>query len=143
MSIIDRLINFWEELKKRNVVRAFIFYCVSAWLVIQFATTTFPYLNFPDWAIKVVIYGSFIGAPIVIIISWVYEMTTEGLKKTDDINEGKTPDVKPVDTSKVLNRLTIGVLGIAVTFLLVDTERKVPLKKFQLKGRPDKNSWQI
>lgn len=120
MSIIDKLNQFWDELKDRNVVRAFVFYCVTAWLIIQFATTTFPYLNFPDWAITVVIYASFIGAPIVVIVSWVYEMTTDGLKKTDDLKEEASPTVQPVNTSKVLNRLTIGVLVVAVSFLLVD-----------------------
>ena len=120
MSLFDKLNEFWEELKKRNVVRAFTFYCVSAWLVIQFAATVFDPLGFPEWATTVVIYGAIIGAPIVLIVSWVYEMTTEGLKKTDDLNDGESPDAKPVNTSKVLNRLTIIVLALAVVVLLVD-----------------------
>lgn len=117
MSGLDRLNRLWDELKKRNVVKAFVFYCVTAWLIIQFATATFPYLNMPKWAITAVIVTLLIGAPIVLIVSWIYEMTTDGLKKTDAIEETKSITLK---TGKKLNRLTIAVLGIAVVFLLVD-----------------------
>jgi len=114
---LDRLEKFWEELKKRNVVRAFIFYVVAAWLIIQFATATFPYLNFPPWAIQAVIITLLIGAPIVLIISWIYELTTDGLRKTGSIDREKSISVK---TGKKLNRLTIVILSLAVVFLLID-----------------------
>ncbi|OEK00404.1 hypothetical protein BFP97_02245 [Roseivirga sp. 4D4] len=117
MSGFDKLNNFWEELKKRNVVRAFIFYAVSAWLIIQFVATVFPYLNFPKWATTAVIVTLLAGAPIVLIVSWIYELTTDGLKKTDSVDTEKSTSV---NTGKRLNRLTISILSLAVFFLLVD-----------------------
>lgn len=114
---LDRLEKFWEELKKRNVVRAFLFYVVAAWLIIQFATATFPYLNFPPWAIQAVIITLLIGAPVVLIVSWIYELTTEGLRKTDSVDREKSISVK---TGKKINQLTIVILSLAVVFLLVD-----------------------
>lgn len=117
MSDQNKLQTFWEELKKRNVVRALIFYSVTAWLVIQFAATTFPYLNMPKWSVTVVIVALLIGLPIVLIVSWIYELTTDGLKKTDSVDQERSIKVK---TAKRLNRLTITVLGLAVVFLLVD-----------------------
>jgi len=117
MSGFDKLNNFWEELKKRNVVRAFIFYVVSAWLIIQFVATVFPYLNFPKWATTAVIVTLLAGAPVVLIISWIYELTTDGLKKTDSVDKEKSISV---NTGKRLNRLTISILSLAVVFLLVD-----------------------
>lgn len=117
MSGFDKLNNFWDELKKRNVVRALIFYAVTAWLIIQFAATTFPYLNIPKGAITIVIVVLLIGLPIVLIVSWIYEMTTDGLRKTDDVSGEKSITLK---TGKKLNRLTTVVLSLAVIFLLVD-----------------------
>jgi len=144
---MDRIEKFWEELKKRNVVRAFIFYAVSAWLIIQFATATFPYLNLPSWAIQAVIITLLIGAPIVLIVSWIYELTTEGLKKTDSIDHEKSISIK---TGKKINRLTITILSLAVVFLLVDkfylsasaeveTERteSIAVFPFSIQGSPD------
>ncbi len=117
MSGFERPNNFWEELKKRNVVRALIFYAVTAWLIIQFAATTFPYLNLPAWSVTVVIVALLIGLPIVLIVSWIYELTSDGLKKTGSVDHEKSITV---NTGKKLNRLTIAVLGLAVVFLLVD-----------------------
>jgi len=113
----NKFSDFWEELKKRNVVRTLIFYSVTAWLIIQFAATTFPYLNLPDWSITVVIITLLIGLPIVLIVSWIYEMTTDGLKKTDSVDHEKSITIK---TGKKLNRLTIIILSLAVVFLLAD-----------------------
>lgn len=117
MSGFDKLNDFWGELKKRNVVRALVFYAVTAWLIIQFAATTFPYLNIPKGAITIVIVVLLIGLPIVLVVSWIYEMTTDGLKKTDSVDREKSMTVK---TEKRLNRLTIIILSLAVIFLLVD-----------------------
>ncbi|MBO3697927.1 tetratricopeptide repeat protein [Roseivirga sp. E12] len=117
MSGFDKLNNFWEELKKRNVVRAFIFYVVSAWLIIQFVATVFPYLDLPKWATTAVIVTLLAGAPVVLIVSWIYELTTDGLKKTDSVDKEKSISV---NTGKQLNRLTISILSLAVVFLLVD-----------------------
>lgn len=117
MSGFDKINDFWDQLKKRNVVRAFIFYVVSAWLIIQFVATVFPYLNLPKWATTAVIVTLLAGAPIVLIVSWIYELTTDGLKKTDSIDKEKSISV---NTGKRLNRLTISILSLAVVFLLVD-----------------------
>ncbi|MCE7997113.1 MAG: hypothetical protein HEP71_34455 [Roseivirga sp.] len=117
MSEFDKFNNFWEELKKRNVVKALIFYSVTAWLIIQFAATTFPYLNFPKWSVTVVIVVLLVGLPVVLIVSWIYELTTDGLKKTDSVDREKSITVK---TGKTINRLTIVILSLAVVFLLID-----------------------
>ncbi len=147
MSGFDKLNSFWEELKKRNVVRAFVFYAVTAWLIIQFVATVFPYLNLPKWATTAVIITLLAGAPVVLIVSWIYELTTDGLKKTDSVDKEKSISV---NTGKRLNRLTISILSLAVLFLLVDkfflsanaqneTERteSIAVFPFSIQGSPD------
>ena len=110
---IDKLKHFWQELQKRNIFRVFTFYALTAWLLIQFAVTTFPYLNFPEWTIRLVIMLSIIGLPVVLVISWAFEITKDGLKKTKSVALEKSIGKK---TGEKLNHLIIGVLALVVVF---------------------------
>ena len=67
------------ELKRRNVYKVAVAYAVVAWLLIQIATQVFPFLQIPNWVIMLVA----LGFPIALIIAWAFELTPEGLKRTD------------------------------------------------------------
>src|SRR3989440_1891117 len=82
--------NFFAELKRRNVYKVAVAYAVIGWLVIQISTSTFPVLEIPNWAIKLVIAVVLLGFPIALVIAWAFEMTPEGMKRTEDIR----PDEK-------------------------------------------------
>ena len=69
--------KFIDELKRRHVIRTASIYAITAWLIIQVAATTFPYLGFPKWAVQAVIIISIIGFPIMLLISWKYQMIPE------------------------------------------------------------------
>jgi Tol biopolymer transport system component len=76
--------TIWEELKRRNVVRATLAYVVVGWLLAQvaeFATSTF---GAPAWALKIFVVFLVLGLPLVVILAWAYEMTPHGLRKTDE-----------------------------------------------------------
>jgi serine/threonine-protein kinase len=75
--------NFFAELKRRNVYKVAIAYAVVAWLLMQIATQVFPFLEIPNWAIRLVIMLLALGFPIALIIAWAFELTTEGLKRTE------------------------------------------------------------
>jgi len=79
--------NFFAELKRRNVYKVAIGYAVVAWLVMQIATQVFPFLEIPNWAIRLVIMLIVIGFPIALIIAWAFELTPEGLKRTEFADE--------------------------------------------------------
>src|SRR5439155_25767643 len=72
--------NFFAELKRRNVYKVAIAYAVVAWLLMQMATQVFPFLEIPNWAIRLVIMLIVIGFPIALVIAWAFELTPEGLK---------------------------------------------------------------
>src|SRR5437867_4329427 len=80
-------INFFAELKRRNVYKVAIAYAVVAWLLMQIATQVFPYLEIPNWAIRLVIMLIVIGFPIALVIAWAFELTPEGLKRTEFADE--------------------------------------------------------
>ena len=79
--------DFFAELKRRNVYKVAIAYAVVAWLLMQVATQVFPFLEIPNWAIRLVIMLIVIGFPIALVIAWAFELTPEGLKRTEFVDE--------------------------------------------------------
>jgi hypothetical protein len=83
------LSNLFIELKRRNVYKVAIAYAVVAWLLMQIATQVFPFLEIPNWAIRLVIMLLALGFPIALILAWAFELTPEGIKRTDQIEPGQ------------------------------------------------------
>ena len=75
--------NILTELKRRNVYKVAAAYAVVGWLLVQVATQVFPFLEIPNWAIRLVIFVTAIGFPIALIIAWAFELTPEGIKRTE------------------------------------------------------------
>src|SRR5215467_1682110 len=78
--------NFVVELKRRNVYKVTVAYAIVGWLSIQIATQVFPFLEIPNWVVRLVIVAVAIGFPIALIIAWAFELTPEGLKRTEDVD---------------------------------------------------------
>src|SRR3954463_11680590 len=79
--------NFFSELKRRNVYKVAVAYAVVAWLLIQASSILFPTFDAPAWVMKVVVVVVVIGFPIALIIAWAFELTPEGLKRTESAAE--------------------------------------------------------
>src|SRR5712692_1359045 len=62
-------------------------YAVVAWLLMQIATHVFPFLEIPNWAIRLVLMLIVIGFPIALVIAWAFELTPERLKRTESADE--------------------------------------------------------
>src|SRR5436190_10834881 len=75
--------NFFSELKRRNVYKVAVAYAVIGWLVAQIATQIFPFLEIPNWVVRLIIVLIAIGFPIALTIAWAFEATTEGIKPTE------------------------------------------------------------
>src|SRR6202022_2431765 len=78
--------SFFAELKRRNVYKVAVAYAVVAWLLVQVATQVFPFLEIPNWVVRLVIAIVVIGFPIALVIAWAFELTPEGLKRTEDVD---------------------------------------------------------
>jgi TolB-like protein len=107
--------NFFTELKRRNVYKVAIAYAVVAWLLMQIATQVFPFLEIPNWAIRLVIMLIVIGFPIALVIAWAFELTPEGLKRTEDVDLSKSVRRK---TGRKLDFFIIAVLLLVIGFLV-------------------------
>jgi TolB-like protein/Tfp pilus assembly protein PilF len=75
--------KFFAELKRRNVYKVAIAYGVVAWLLMQVASQIFPFLEIPNWAIRLVIMLLALGFPIALILAWAFELAPEGIKRAD------------------------------------------------------------
>src|ERR1700730_14293936 len=78
--------NFFTELKRRNVYKVTVAYVVVAWLLIQAASILFPTFEAPSWVMKVFVAIVALGFPIALIIAWAFEMTPQGMKRTENIS---------------------------------------------------------
>jgi TolB-like protein len=75
--------NFFAELKRRNVYKVAIAYGVVAWLLMQVASQIFPFFEIPNWAVRFVVLLLVIGFPVALILAWAFELTPEGIKRTE------------------------------------------------------------
>jgi TolB-like protein/Tfp pilus assembly protein PilF len=107
--------SFFSELRRRNIYRVAAAYAIVSWLIIQIATSTFPVLEIPSWCVRLVIVLAILGFPIAMILAWAYELTPEGLKRTEDVEP--TPAARRPVTQR-LNITIIGVLTCAVAYLI-------------------------
>jgi len=74
--------RFWDELRRRGVIRAAVVYALVGWVVIEVASTVLPPLNLPDWSVKLVIVLVALGFPIAVIMGWVFDVGPRGLTRT-------------------------------------------------------------
>ena len=74
--------NFFAELKRRNVYKVAVVYAAVGWLIIQVATSTFPVLQIPTWAVRLVVILVLLGFPLALVLAWAFELTPEGIKRT-------------------------------------------------------------
>jgi len=74
------------ELKRRNVFRVSVAYLALGWIVTQVTSTVAPMLHLPPWIGPVVLWIGVIGFPFVVVFSWIYELTPEGLKREGEVD---------------------------------------------------------
>src|SRR2546423_926108 len=109
--------NFFAELRRRNVYKVAVAYAIVSWLLIQAASILFPTFEAPPWVMKVVVAVIFLGFPLALILAWAFELTPEGIKRTEEVapNESMTRR-----TGRQLDFIIIGVLVLAVALLVLD-----------------------
>jgi TolB-like protein len=78
--------SFFSELKRRNVYKVAVAYAIVGWLLVQIATQVFPFLEIPNWVVRLVIALVVAGFPIALVIAWAFELTPEGIQRTEDVD---------------------------------------------------------
>jgi adenylate cyclase len=78
--------NFFAELKRRNVYKVAIAYIVGGWALSQGIAQVFPVFDVPNWAIRLIVLLIIIGFPVAVVLAWAFEITPEGIKRTEDVD---------------------------------------------------------
>ena len=107
----------FTELKRRNVFRVGAAYAVASWLLIQIAETILPIFGFNDGPARIVVIVLAIGFPLVLVFSWLYELTPEGLQLERDVDHSRSV---AHHTGKKLDRAIIVVLVLALGYFAFD-----------------------
>ncbi len=107
--------NFFAELKRRNVYKVAVAYAVVAWLLMQVASQIFPFFEIPNWAVRLVVLLLVIGFPVALILAWAFELTPEGLKRTEFADE--LPKTSARSRAWIYVVVIAGAISVSLFFL--------------------------
>ena len=110
--------KFWQELKRRKVMKVIIVYASMTFIVLQLLSILIEPLFLPDWVMTLVIVLLAIGFPIAIVFSWIFDITPTGLEVTQSLNQNGNPQNGSLNRRKsFLYAALIGVLLVVVAML--------------------------
>ena len=112
--------SLFEELKRRNVFRVAAAYLVVGWLLTEVLTTLLPAFGAPEWISRTVMLVFALGFLPTIVLSWVYELTPDGIKKDHEVDR---TDPEATETSRRLEYFTIASVVIGVVFIAIFSAR--------------------
>ena len=128
--------SFLAELKRRHVDKVALVYAVVAWLLIEVAWILLPNFDAPSWMLKAFIILLALGFILAVTISWSFEMTPEGMKRTADLSPG---EVLPYWSKRKFTAFIIGVAVVAFGLLAYQLLRLMPaLQQVSAQKRTDK-----
>jgi tetratricopeptide (TPR) repeat protein len=117
---LNKLSQFWQELKRRKVFKVIAMYAGAAYILIELVNNVAEPLRLPVWTPTLVILLLVVGFPIAGIFSWIFDVTPEGLKKTEPEKNSrqKSKASKPVKSKIKIGDGIIAVLIVIVVILL-------------------------
>ena len=108
--------KFFAEVKRRNVYKVAIAYGAVAWLLTEIATQVFPFFEIPNWVVRLVVLVIIAGFPIAVVIAWAFELTPEGLKRTE-IADAKYPLGRSPKRAWIYIVIIAGAISVGIFFL--------------------------
>ena len=109
--------TFLQEMSRRNVVRVTLAYLAVSWLLTQVADIVLPTFGVATWVMQALIVLLIAGLPVVVVLAWIYELTPEGMKRTDEVDSEGTL-TRPV--GRKLDFAIIGLLSLALIAVVID-----------------------
>jgi tetratricopeptide (TPR) repeat protein len=136
----SRLQRFWADLKRRRIFQTGALYVVVAWAVIQAASIALPTFGLPAWMMRAVLVAAFAGFPVVLVLAWVFDVSSEGVEVTsaeDAERSGRAPSrtrrwLRPLVAAPVLALIVGGTAWLWTAQLATTGE-----SEFTQAARPD------
>lgn len=107
--------KLFDELKRRNVIRVAIAYAVAAWVLLQIADLVLDNIGSPPWVMQAFMLAMALGFPLVLLFSWAFELTPEGLKREKDVDRSASVTHA---TARRLDHVTIGLLVVVLALFI-------------------------
>jgi TolB-like protein/Flp pilus assembly protein TadD len=113
-------VGLWAELKRRNVIRMALLYCVGSWLVLQVADVLFGIIGVPDWSLRLVFGILLLGLPVALVFAWVFELTPEGLKRERPLADTEAAQRAMPEVPRRLDGAIVALLALALVAFVLD-----------------------
>ena len=107
--------NFFAELKRRNVYKVAVAYVLFAWALSQGLAQLLPVFEIPNWTVRLLIVLLILGFPVALIFAWAFEITREGIKRTDEVNPAES--IRQHAGRKLI-AVTIALAAVAIAVTL-------------------------
>ena len=133
----SKLVQFWQELKRRKVVRVIAMYAGAAYIIIELVSNITEPLHLPDWTTTLVILLLAIGFPITAILSWIFDVTPEGLMKTEPIKVAKEKETAAKLAKRKLRASDVIIAVLVVIVVILAYPKLFKQDKFKGIRDPD------
>ena len=129
------MFNFFSEMRRRNVFRVVAAYVVGAWFLVQSALTLENIMKLPEWFDAIVMSVAILGLPVAVVLAWAFELTPEGFKRTEIVEEDASI------SEKTGRKLDIGIiLGLVLVAGVMAMDRIAPAERVKLAKLSHSNS---
>ena len=115
----DNPTTFWQELKRRKVVRVIAMYAAAAYVIIELSNNVVQPLNLPEWTPTLIIVLLIIGFPFAVIFSWIFDITSEGIKKTDKTKVAGQKEIVSKPTKRKLRVSDMIIAGLVIIVIIL------------------------
>src|SRR5947208_6694119 len=115
--------TFLTELKRRKVYRVAVAYAIVAWLLIQAASILFPTFEAPPWVMKVFVTAVILGFPVALILAWAFDLTPEGLRRSEEVSPRQPTTSKPGSKCTAINVAADVLAAALLAFQFARTRR--------------------
>lgn len=116
----NKFSRFWQELKRRKVIKVITMYAATTFIIMEAADIMLPRLGLPDWTVTFLMILLIVGFPITVILSWIFDVTPEGIRKTESDIPTVYQETSPVPNKRKLKAtdFIIAILFAVVIILL-------------------------
>ena len=129
----NRLFQFWQELKRRRVTRVITVYAAAAFVILELVSIIVDPLNLPVWTLALIIVLLCIGFVLAIILSWIYDITPEGIEKTgpaEPQSEITTKDSSGVKSWKYASYFSFAIIVALIVINIIPRNKPLPAEPY-------------
>jgi TolB-like protein len=108
--------SFFDELRRRNVLRLAATYALVAWILIEAGSVLLPTFGVPEWFFRAYVIAILIGFVVSLVLAWVFEVTPDGVKFDHEVDRSAPQPRNRSRSNTIIIALLVIALGVSITF---------------------------